>query len=323
MRKGFTLVELLVALLIVSLVLGAAYITYINILGGFGRETASAETQIETAVSLDILRLDIEHAGYGLGEDITDLPIESDNESSLAVRSVINTTRLIKDSSGEPVMWALVECSSAGVSPSPVAGDSITALPSDAGLVFLGASNRHFIGNRANRTCPDAGVFVAVPYDTKVASGCTDQFCNKVRYYLSTNQTLDTCNPNTRNLLRAVGGGTGMPLLSCVADIKFLFDIDRNGDGVVDIKGGEFKDADINGDGVVSAEEVRRALKGIHVYILVQDGRKDKDFTFTNYTTCASGPCLIEDTNVELYLPPGFENYRWKVVKLAVRPMNL
>ncbi len=332
MRRGFTLIELLVAILIVSILLGGAYVTYIALVKGFGREAKSVETQIETAVGLELLRLDIEHAGYGVGEDQPDLPVFSPAPDSLWIRSVLNNTRLIRDSSGNPIHWSLVECLSAGGTPQVISGDDVTSLPPGTGLVFIGAANRVYIGT-TNGTCPNVGVFVAMPYDTNVASGCLNQFCNIISYFLSAAQPLQTCNPNTRNLLRAVGAGQGQPLINCVADVRFTFDVDTDGDGRVDLRDANFQALDLDGDTNITADEVRRGLKLVNVYLLIQEGGFDRDFRFRNFRPCTVPPadprlsqsCVLANptTGVELYLPQNFTNYRWKVLKLSVIPMNL
>ncbi len=338
MRRGFTLIELLVTMTIIFIVLAGAYIAFTNLLRGFKRESKSIETQVETTVGLELLRLDIEHAGYGIGEGQPDLPIElvsittSDplytNKEQLNIRSVLNNTNQ------STIGWALVDCS-AGFT--RVAGDSI---PSGTNVVYLGAGNKTFIANgtydEGNASvCPGTGFYVAVPYDSTVASGCTTQYCNQISYVLSNSQNLSTCHPNTRNLLRAVGASAGNPLINCVADWKVRFDIDRDGDGNTDVYDGLYNsatgtnDLDLNNDGFVSASEIRTGLKKVNIYVLVQEGRRDPSFTFSNAVPCAtsaSGFCVRTDTGagtLDLNLPTDYQNYRWKVLKLFVKPMNL
>ena len=332
MKRGFTVIELLVGIAIFLLVVGAAYVTYISILKGFTRESKSVETQMEIVAGLEIVRLDVEHAGFGIGEDQPDLSVEgSTGGRTLTVRSVLNTTNLIRDTvTGEPVFWALVECASSGSAPTLISGDNISGLPNGTGMVFIGAANKHYIGQTAG-TCPDSGTFVAIPYDTSVASGCTTQFCNGITYQLSTSQNLSSCNENTRNLLRAVGSGQGAPILNCVADVRFTFDIDSNGDGSVDVRDGDFSSLDVNGDSVVSPDEVRMYLKSVNVYVLIQEGGFDREFSFNNAVACSGTPyearlssdCVRVNSAVELFLPLNYRNYRWKVLKLSVKPMNL
>lgn len=332
MKRGFTLIELLVAIVILILILGAGYVTYITILKGFGREARSVETQMEIVSGLEVIRLDVEHAGLGIGEDQPELPVESDTSGrTLTLRSVLNTTNLIRDTvTNEPVFWAVVECGGGGLLPSFRAGDDISNLPTNTSLVFIGAANRNYVGE-TNGNCPDAGIFVAIPYDSTVASGCVSQFCNRITYRLSADQNLDTCNENTRNLLRAVGDSPGAPILNCVADIKITFDIDSNRDGVIDIREGTFSNLDLDGDSTVSASEIRSSLKAVNVYILIQEGGFDREFSFTNYTSCSgtaydtrlSSDCIQTGAGVELFLPLNYRNYRWKILKLSVKPLNL
>ncbi len=343
MRRGFTLVELLVTFFIVSVALTIAYVAYINIVKGFKKQSKLTETQIEAEVGIELMRLDIEHIGYGIGEDQDALPLEQltvasgdplyPNKLQLVLRSVMNNTNQAT------VGWALVDCSGGFLQ---VAGDSIN---NGTSVVYLGAGNRIFVANGSFGVCPGSGFYVAFPYDDTVASGCGtdpgDQYCNEISYILSANQNLATCHPGTRNLLRRVGAGAGFPLLNCVADWLVTYDIDRNGDGAVDVYDGEFNsattsnDLDLNDDGVVSADEVRIGLKKVNVYILVQEGRRDPDYTFRNAVACAtsssgmavaSGACVRIDTGAgtaDLGLPVDFANYRWKVIKLFVKPLNL
>ncbi|GEM_PF-600511 len=347
MKKGFTLVELLVTTLIVGITLTVAYVAYTNIIKGTGKQTKLLETQIETEVGIELIRLDIEHAGYGIGEDQDVSVVEVNFKSppdipndplypeklELSLRSVMNNTNQ------STVGWALVDCSGGFLQ---IAGDSISA---NTAVVYLGAGNRMFVANGNFGVCPGAGFYVAVPYDPAVSSGCGtnpgDQYCNVISYRLSSSQNLDTCHPNTRNLLRRVGEGTGFPLLNCVADWVVTFDIDRNGDGSIDVYDGEFNsattsnDLDLNDDGIVTADEIRSGLKKVNVYILLQEGRFDPKFRFLNTVACvtsasgmnvASGNCVRVDTGagtLDLGLPVDFENYRWKVIKLFVKPLNL
>ena len=340
MRKGFTIIELLVTMVIIFVVLGGAYVAFINLLKGFKRESKSIETQVETSVALELLRLDVEHAGYGIGEDQGDLPVEVDNidtsasdtlypnKDRLIVRSVLNNTNQ------STISWALIDCST---SFTKVAGDGIS---SGTSVVFLGAGNREFVANgtydEGNASaCPGAGFYITVPYDSSVASGCATQYCNQIIYVLSNSQNLSTCHPNTRNLLRAVGGSAGNPLINCVADWEVRFDIDRDGDGSVDVYDGYFNDGsgsqdlDLDDDGSVTAMEIRNGLKKVNLYVLVQEGGRDPNYIFTNTVSCttsASGACVQVDTgagNIDLSLPTDYQNYRWKVLKLFVKPMNL
>jgi type IV pilus assembly protein PilW len=303
-KKGFTLVELLVTFFIIVLVLGASYITYINLLKSFKGESKQVESQIEKVIGLELLRLDLEHAGLGIGVDQPDLPIQWDG-SVLTILSTLNNSN--KSTYG----WILVNCST-GSWPSDFVDNRET---SNTNLVFLNASTREFVANLSSLTCPGSGVYLGFPVQNSVASGsanaCSSQWCNIITYSLSSNQNISTCNPNTKNLVRKTGSGalnngTGTPILSCVADFQVRFDLDTNGDNIADT---------LNTDTLPNTpNQLREQLKRINVYILMQEGKYDSKFNFTGNTTI---------DGITLNLPADYIHYRWKVIKISVKPMDL
>ncbi|MBF0564229.1 MAG: prepilin-type N-terminal cleavage/methylation domain-containing protein [Nitrospirae bacterium] len=67
-KAGFTLTELLVTMFILAAILGAVFSSFITLSRSFKMETKSTETQIENLLGLELLRYDLEMAGYGLPE---------------------------------------------------------------------------------------------------------------------------------------------------------------------------------------------------------------------------------------------------------------
>ncbi|MBF0555011.1 MAG: prepilin-type N-terminal cleavage/methylation domain-containing protein [Nitrospirae bacterium] len=65
---GFTIAELLVSMLIVSIMMGAIFASFTTLTSSFKVQTKTAESQIEDVLSLELLRYDLESAGYGLPE---------------------------------------------------------------------------------------------------------------------------------------------------------------------------------------------------------------------------------------------------------------
>lgn len=72
MRKqdGFTLVELMITMVIFVLVIASASSIFTGVLTQFKQQSKIAETNIEGIVGLELLRSDIEQAGYGLPWDL-------------------------------------------------------------------------------------------------------------------------------------------------------------------------------------------------------------------------------------------------------------
>jgi prepilin-type N-terminal cleavage/methylation domain-containing protein len=65
-EQGFTIVELIITMAVFVLVMGAAGSILAGLLTQFKQQSKIAESSIEGIVGLEILRQDLEHAGYGL-----------------------------------------------------------------------------------------------------------------------------------------------------------------------------------------------------------------------------------------------------------------
>ncbi len=65
-QRGVTMVELLVSLAVVMIIIGAAATAYIKLLGTYKTQGRLAETYMANLTGLELLRYDIEMAGFGL-----------------------------------------------------------------------------------------------------------------------------------------------------------------------------------------------------------------------------------------------------------------
>lgn len=65
-QRGFTLVELMITMVTFVLVIAAASQIFTGLLTQFKQQSGMGESNLEGIIGLDILRRDIEHAGYGL-----------------------------------------------------------------------------------------------------------------------------------------------------------------------------------------------------------------------------------------------------------------
>lgn len=65
-EKGMTLVELMVSLVVMLIIVAAAGSGYLKLMGGFNVQGKIAESYMEKLTGLELLRFDIEMAGYGL-----------------------------------------------------------------------------------------------------------------------------------------------------------------------------------------------------------------------------------------------------------------
>ncbi|MBF0320379.1 MAG: PilW family protein [Nitrospirae bacterium] len=151
---------------------------------------------------------------------------------------------------------------------------------------------------------------------------------NRVDYYLQrdTRNFPARCHPNSYTLYRGVvdqtvnGVRQEQPIMDCVVDFKAVFGLDTNFDYVVDTW--------VNSKNAVwnlsTAAMVRQYIREARVYILTHDGGKDPDYTFKGGSITYDGAAYNAKTfpfdNTTL---PGYQNYRWKLLKLAVKTVNI
>ncbi|WP_457623150.1 PulJ/GspJ family protein [Persephonella sp.] len=308
-KKGYSLVEVLITLFIVSLILGAAYFTYISIFKGMKEESESVELQMEKIVGLELLRLDLEHTGYGVGKPKTTGDYRILETKAMTPRDGLLIRSTLNNTNNKTIGWVL--CNNSGGN-DPIRDE--TSAPND-NYVFI--DNEGYIVATVNDgLCPNDDLLIGFPFDS-ASTGC-DNTCTEILYYLSNTNLPSHCNKKTYNLLRKVNNsGGGNPLLSCVADFKFRVDLDTDLDNVVDLKNQQLTNS-------ISPTDLRYQLKKIHVYILIQEGGFNPDYEFKNFNSDSDGKYIPID-GVKLYLPntPDFKHYRWKAIKMSVKPMSI
>jgi prepilin-type N-terminal cleavage/methylation domain-containing protein len=172
-----------------------------------------------------------------------------------------------------------------------------------------------------------------------------------------------TCDKNTFTLYRSVvDQATGdlviqSPMIDCVADFQVAFGLDPNGAGTSPTN------PNLTGDPVspiqwqknlagMTAAQIQAQLREVRVFILYQEGlgatSKSPDFLFSgtlnlgdqviayaldqadypnptnnNFTQWSPAPIPAAGT-LNQFTPTGSDQqYRWKIIEMAVKPMNL
>lgn len=149
---------------------------------------------------------------------------------------------------------------------------------------------------------------------------------NRVDYYLDRvpAQFPRACADSTYTLYRGVinqadgkqPAANATPLIDCVRDFQVAFGLDNNGDGYVD---GWVPN--ITGK---SAATIRTEVREVRVFILYHEGTgdtgKSPDFRSTVAINLGgAGPPVLSS-----FTPAGKDvQYRWKVLEMAIKPMNL
>lgn len=107
-----------------------------------------------------------------------------------------------------------------------------------------------------------------------------------------------------------IGGYFLYPLLDCVLDMQVVYGLDTAAPEGIDFH---------TGTPLTLAEEIRTQLKEVRVYILAQDGKKDRSYTYPNSTVYVgefNSGRLFDFTTANI---SEWQNYRWKIYTIVVR----
>jgi hypothetical protein len=100
--------------------------------------------------------------------------------------------------------------------------------------------------------------------------------------------------------------------------MQVSFKLDRNNDG-------NLSDTTVMSDlsaVPLTAQQIRDQVKEVRVDILAHEGQRDTSYTYFSNTILV-GPSAALGSNFVLTTIPDYQNYRWKVYTLIVKPNNL
>lgn len=351
-ERGFTLVEVMISLAILALVMSAVSGFFLGSMEQFRRQSRVAQSGMDSLIGLELLRKDIEHAGYGLPWN--NIPAYNDaasgilSDSNVAPRGIVS----VNGSGLNGSDYLVIKAVNVGTSEAckkwttlqvggvkrpwttvpPNAEDLgnndrvIVLAPGSSGTnwrsLVVPAGWSTTFGNTASFE-PATAVDTRVIYGVDGPSGGNPLRMpfNRADYTVSTANVPQRCAPNTGVLVKSVvmhSDGTldtALPLLDCVASMQVQFDLDTDGDGVVNPLSGY--ENDLAG---LTAQQVRDQVKQIRVSLLAHEGGQDPKYIHS----VSSIP--LGDTSVDLtdaaFLGKG-RNYRWKVYTLSVTPQDL
>ena len=326
--KGATFVELLIALAIFTVVMTAVFSAYITLTRYSTDEYRLAESGMETELAKNIIERDIMMAGYGLADDY--------GEASLCPRPVQVAGKgpdynlllrgtaigiLSKSSQG----WSYIK----SVNPTQIEqwDDERENISYGDRVIYIDPATREIL------TIESTAVFKypKSPYSLErgaivygLHSNNADLPYYTIEYSLGGTPP-SVCAPGTRNLLRAESKDydppvSGQPIMNCVRDFQIAFGLDtKNEDGVIDMW-------DPSSADTYETKMLRKIIKQIRVYILVQNGNYDPYYTYSNPDPAMSPDIIhVGDSVAGKYitLTERQRNYRWKVISIYVTPRNL
>ena len=357
-KRGMSLLEVVVAMFILALVISGAFAIYLSNMKIYKSETKTAETQMSKFMALELLRKDIVHAGYGLPWDIggityneavaaeaasyndapNDVPqafVLGDNAKNGADYLVIKSVKAAENTASRKWAYFTYNGTSAtwdfeGEGGAFGANDHtifLRAVPPNERALFVDSGNWSWTGQGYSASIPTDTLFMV--YGLFESDNVTPRMpFNRVDYYLDDTGRPARCCPTTYELKRATinhdnGHRNSQPILDCVRNFQVALGLDTDNDTRIDSWTSALP-------ATANATDVRREVKEVRVFILYQEGQlldheastatltlgDNATGTLATFTPSDGGsPGNCVDRNEKCY--------RWKILKLAVRPMNL
>jgi len=301
-NKGVTLIELLVVLVILSVVLGAVYQSYLNVLKAYTQQTTTAVSNIDRLIGAEIIRRDIELAGFGIPND--KLPLEYDEaNNTLTISSTVSSRNDYTKCYGYADFNGkrFFTLDDAEISAEDCNDTNICYLALDLDYT------QKFNCYKVDSSDPSKLLLLF-----GLSSNSTD---NKITYELDDYNSEDKplrCAQNTKVLRREdASTGGAQPILDCVERFKVAFGLDTDDDDIVDTWSTTLPS---------DPKVLRSQLKQVKVFIVYHEGRKDPAFNYSG------GTIYLNTSNgtIEQFTPTGDDiHYRWKLFQFSVKPMNL
>jgi Tfp pilus assembly protein PilW len=359
-QKGVSFIELLIVMTLVVIVLTMNTDTFGVIFRQSRQQTQAVGAQMDRIVGLEILRTDLEHAGFGLpwsfqgtinyseastspqstyndaasnppralvsGNDLSTFTLN--NSDYLVIKSTIVGTSEASQQwtyitgGQQPHAWGSNDLSN---------GDRVIVLwpRSITGFnkeLVMDSSNNFFTTYSSSAFSTDfshnAATTRYVIYGVSPSTTSLRRPFNRADYYIQRPASMpQACAPNTGVLYKATmnhndeGSLFELPLIDCVADMQVIYRLDTNNDGTID--------STVNDISGLTAQQIRDRLKEVRVYILSHEGQSDRSFRFLNSTITVGEFGVGRIFNLSATIGSGWENYRWKMSTLVVKPRNL
>lgn len=348
-NKGFNLIELLVVMLLILMVLAIATNFFVIIMRQSPKEVKRAESEIETLIALETLRIDIENAGLGLPwafqstinylEAATEpcTGITTNDATSNEPRAILscndtgynNSDRLIIKATNVAIndtsqLWTYIEA--AGPHAWPNASENLQANDRIIAIRPVAADNvyRLLIMNGASFSTQFSSLFSLpirlgdVIYGLDADTDPRAPF-NRADYFIQRNaSTPEICQRGSGVLYKATlnqsdGNFRLFPLMDCVADFQIIFFLDTDANGAIDTQADSI-------DGF-TARNIRDQLKEVRVSILFHEGSYDRNYRYP-FNNIQVGNRTFDFEN-DLSDITDWRNYRWNVYVLSAKLKNL
>lgn len=336
---GFSLAELLVVLGIFSIAMVSIFTVYSSLARHSTKQYCIAESDAELTIVRDIISRDIMMAGYGIADDYSDLnydprPISITNES---VKNNFDTLTLRGTAIGifsrAAQAWSYVE--DTHFIKLHKWDDARENIYEKDNIIFIEPVTRKILDNNGKAVFKYPKETPSSFEDGTLVYGIHSEDAKLPYYtvqYLLGGTSPSKCAPGTYSLLRAESKDSDppstsvrRPLLNCVKDFQVSLAIDSNDDGIIDRWDPE------NGD-IISdkydTKVLRQRVKQVRVYLLVQKGNYDPNYTYKNLDN-PDEPDIVYvgdraiSSGRKVSIRNDQKNYYWRLISFSVTPRNL
>lgn len=343
-ENGVTLVELLVTLAIFSIVIAGVYGIYIAQVRLSTREYRITESEMEHQIFRSVIERDISMAGYGIADKYGSLtcnlyPIPGGpapcNPIQISATDGTPDTLTLRGTalgllSRAAQGWTYVR-STSPFTPNTWADNRENVETGDK-VVYMEPNAKEILGTGIYTfpAAPSTAERGSLVYDLHKVSANNPYYA--VQYLLGGTPPTN-CAQGTQNLLRAESRNNDLPnaserepILNCVLDFQVAFGLDTNEDGNIDL----WDNGGVQTATYTTTKTISARFKQARVYILVQVGNRDPDYTYTNPDpayTANPDRIWVGDTTLgtgrEITLTTEQRRYRWRVVSSGITPRNL
>ena len=356
-QHGFSLIELLVVMALLSIVAIMTMDAFNMVIKQSGQTMKTVTTEIDQTIGLDILRSDIEQAGFGLPwtfqnsityAEAASPPGSTYNDSpSTAPRAILSGNNVGYNSSDYLVIKSTIVAGSdtankwtyiskdSSTAPTPKSWSSTSSNPSTNDKVIVIKPRYDALGY--NELVMNSGTFFTTYSSTNFTSAFSPATIGQrfIVYGVSAaDASLASLRmPFNRADYYIARPSTNMPS-DCAPNTGILYKSTVNhSDGaltempvldcVADMQVVFRLGTDTNDITALTAQQIREQLKEVRVYILYHEGSMDRSYTHEASTITVGEFGLGSTFNLATVIGTNWNRYRWRVITLALKPKNI
>jgi len=356
-KEGFSLLEVLIVIALLSVIIMMGSETFMAIVKGSKKETGSASTQIESILSLNVIRYDVEHAGYGIckgflgginyqeavdseGANYNDAPsgvprpilsgnnVGFNSSDRLVVKSVLvgtneTCTKWTYVRFGEaPKTWDNYKINLQNgervIVIKPCGPDKIDRLVVSSDGSFFTLFSSSGLGPDFTPKAPNEKYII---YGVDPDSPLRMPF-NRADYFVMrpSSGIPVRCAPNTGILYKAnLNHANGRFTYMPIMDCVADFQVIFG----IDTNGDKIVDSYVDDISGYDASTIRNRVKEVRIYILTHEGGMDRDSSYGEKKIYVGEFGRGREFDLSLMIGGNWQNFRWKVYSVVIKLRNL